>query len=58
MISYGLETLNLLYIYATVGPKNVASIGIVERCGFYCYQTAPDEHGLETAYYRIDKQEK
>lgn len=55
MLRYGLHTLNLPCIYATVDPENISSVKIIEKCGFHYYQTAPDEHGLMTAYYRIDK---
>lgn len=56
LIEYGLNSINLAEILATVDPDNIASVRILEKLGFKFLRQSVDEHGLPTAFYLINQQ--
>ena len=55
MLDYGVGHCDLPVIYATIDPENAASQRILERAGMVWLHTGPDEEGLPTATWRLER---
>ncbi|KAA0993545.1 GNAT family N-acetyltransferase [Dyadobacter aurulentus] len=53
MLEFGLNTLKLREIYASIDPENKASGKVLSKLGFSFLYQQDDEFGYATHYYRI-----
>ncbi|WP_214227801.1 GNAT family N-acetyltransferase [Pedobacter sp. B4-66] len=53
VLDYGLHTIKLKVIYASIDPENIPSQKILERIGFQFAFEQNDEFGLSSLYYKI-----
>lgn len=54
VLDYGLRTVKLKVIYASIDPENIFSQKILEKIGFQFAFKQNDEFGLSTLYYKIE----
>jgi RimJ/RimL family protein N-acetyltransferase len=55
MLNYGFEELNLHKIYAGVMDPNIASIRVLDKCGFTLEGTFKEEYYIDGVYHDLKR---
>lgn len=55
LLDFGFNQVGLKRIIATIDPHNLPSRRVAEKLGMKYERTAPDEHGLPTAFYALER---
>ncbi len=55
MLNYGFEELNLHKIYAQVMDPNIASIRVLDKCGFTLEGTFKEEYYIDGVYHDLQR---